>query len=153
MLLTSVLPSCGGSNILKPHPCLYKKASITILVLMENVPECERVPGQCPWPSPFPMTLTVSKSRSLARYLTSSLTSSRPVSLSISPLSPALASSLTKWAESAVTQQCRCRGCRASPLYAREGHHKSDSSVPRLFPGYQSTFHQGSGETFCWQAL
>ena len=42
---------------------------------------------------------------------------------------------------------------RASPLYAREGHHKSDSSIPRLFPGYQSTFHQGSGETFCWQAL
>ena len=70
-----------------------------------------------------------------------------------------LAPTLTKkWAQSsslgrhAVLPGRRTDG-RTSPLYAREGHHKSDSSVPRLFPGYQSTFHQGSGGTFWWQAL
>ena len=71
-----------------------------------------------------------------------------------------LAPTLTKkWAQSSSLGRHAVLPCRrpsdgrASPLYAREGHHKSDPSIPRLFPGYQSTFHQGSGETFCWQAL
>ena len=83
------------------------------------------------------MTLTARfKSRSLAaRYLTSSLTrssSSPRVPFNITPFTDPGLLVPDQLGRVGVTQQCRCR---ASPLYAREGHTASSFLRPGLFSG------------------
>ena len=93
------------------------------------------------------MTLTARfKSRSLAaRYLTSSLTrssssSSPRVPFNITPFTDPGLLVPDQLGRVGVTQQCRCR---ASPLYAREGHTASSFLRPDYFQGGLGIFLPG----------
>ena len=82
---------------------------------------------RCPWAwaCPWPTSMTIAFSHEFdrvqeQRYLTSSLTSRPSFNITLSPAT--LASSLTKWAKSGVTQQCRpggpvhCMRAKATPV-------------------------------------
>ena len=56
---------CIFQVALMNHPFIIGNWTVLSIVYNDNVPERERAPDQCPWPSPFPMTLTGSKSRDI----------------------------------------------------------------------------------------